>query len=69
MSTLSPSGVSTRAPKRPRTTRWSESAGIVAVEDDLAARERPPARDREQPAHVLGRQIGEQRPLHARQSV
>ena len=39
--------------------------GIVAMEDDLAAGERPAARDGEQPANVLWRQIGEQRPLHA----
>ena len=39
--------------------------GIVAMEDDLAPRERPPSRDREQLPHVLGGQIGEQRPLHA----
>ena len=38
--------------------------GIVAMEDDLTAAERPPSRDREQLAHVLERQIGEKRPLH-----
>ena len=39
---------------------------VVAVEDDLALAEGPAAGDREQPTHVVGRQIGEQRPLHAR---
>ena len=32
--------------------------GIVTVEDDLAARERPAAGDGEQATNVLGRQIG-----------
>ena len=38
--------------------------GVVAVKHDLALLERPPAGDREQLTHVLGRQIREQRPLH-----
>ena len=37
---------------------------ILAVKDDLAPLERPPAGDREQLADVLGREIGEQRPVH-----
>ena len=38
--------------------------GVIAVEDDLAFLERPPAGDREQLPDVLGREICEQRPLH-----
>jgi hypothetical protein len=34
------------------------------MEHDLAARERPAPRDGEQLPNVLGRQVGEQRPLH-----
>ena len=43
--------------------------GIVPVEDHLAPRERPPARDREELAYVLVRKTLEQRPLHAPKSV
>jgi hypothetical protein len=42
-----------------------EGVGRVAlVEDDLAARKRPAARDLQQPAHVLRRHAPEQLPLH-----
>ena len=64
MSTLSPSGVSTRAPKRPRTTRCSESAGSSRWKTTSPlpkVRRRAIASSRD----VLGREIGEQRPLHA----
>ena len=43
----------------PSTTRCSESAGIVAVEHDLALREPPPPRDLQQPPDVFRRQIRE----------
>ena len=37
---------------------------VVAVEDDLVAREAAPARDLQQLAHLLGRHVLEQPPLH-----
>ena len=37
---------------------------IVAMEDDLTLAERSPAGDGEQPADVLRRHVGEERPLH-----
>ena len=37
---------------------------VLAMKDDLAPRERSPTGDREQLPDVLGREIGEQRPVH-----
>jgi len=37
---------------------------ILPMEHDLASRERPPARDREELPDVVRREVGEQRPLH-----
>ena len=38
--------------------------GIPAVEDDLVARERPAAGNRQQPPHVLRRDVGKEPPFH-----
>ena len=38
--------------------------GVVAVEDNLVARERPSARDLQELTHLLGGNVLEQPPLH-----
>jgi hypothetical protein len=39
--------------------------GVLAVEDDLTAREPSPARDRDQQSHLLVRNVAQKAPLHA----
>ena len=61
---MSPSGVDDANREAALADQVQRIGRVAAVKDDLAARERPAARDREQRVQRLGGHVGEQLPFH-----
>ena len=59
-----PSGVEDARAEAAANDEVQRVGRVLAVKDDLTPRERAPTSDREQLPNVLGREIGEQRPVH-----